>query len=438
MYKWLHIVLMIAVSVTSAQNNWQQLTAPTIEKYFLNSVTINKNGTHGWAVGHVSVYPDQRYFIIKTTNGGTTWQEKTNGIPLNFKALRTLASVSFPNASYGYCAGSYGGLFKTTDGGENWTQLQWGGDTTLSFNLASVAFIDINTGWIMSNNVVKKTTDGGASWTPQLQSFYTGKKLIVQDIYTVWSITDYIHRTTDGGAHWNKINVNDSLSFSQGSFLTNYEGWLMGNYYGMYSKYGNYIYHTTDAGLHWTNSLFPKGSTGVYWQANDMVFVYPKYGWVCGGGGEIYMTTDGGTTWTDDYDASTDIYHLHALDANHVWAVGTNDVISSTTTGIYFRTGPNDVRDLTNATPIHFSLEQNYPNPFNPNTTISYQLSKQSHVTLKVFNVLGQEDAMLVNGVEEPGNKSVNFNAGNLPSGVYYYRLQAGSFVETKKLLLIR
>jgi len=85
-----------------------------------------------------------------------------------------------------------------------------------------------------------------------------------------------------------------------------------------------------------------------------------------------------------------------------------------------------------------FTLKQNYPNPFNPSTTISYQLRTQSNVTLKVFDVLGREVATLVNSVEQAGDKSVNFDAGNLESGVYYYRLQAGDFIEIKKLVLLR
>ncbi len=85
-----------------------------------------------------------------------------------------------------------------------------------------------------------------------------------------------------------------------------------------------------------------------------------------------------------------------------------------------------------------FSLSQNYPNPFNPVTTIDYQLPKQSHVTLRVFDVLGREVATLVNGIEEPGYKSVKFNADRFSTGVYYYRLQAGDYVQTKKLLLLR
>jgi hypothetical protein len=88
--------------------------------------------------------------------------------------------------------------------------------------------------------------------------------------------------------------------------------------------------------------------------------------------------------------------------------------------------------------PVKFSLKQNYPNPFNPVTTIGYQIPKQSYVTLKVFDLLGREVATLVNSVEQAGNKSVNFIAGNLESGVYYYRLQAGNYTETRKLVLLK
>jgi hypothetical protein len=92
--------------------------------------------------------------------------------------------------------------------------------------------------------------------------------------------------------------------------------------------------------------------------------------------------------------------------------------------------------------PNEFRLFQNYPNPFNPSTTIPYYLARSSQVLLRVYNVLGLEVAILVNGRQEAGSYTVPFdiNKGtfNLSSGVYFYRLEAGSFVSTKKLILIK
>ena len=93
---------------------------------------------------------------------------------------------------------------------------------------------------------------------------------------------------------------------------------------------------------------------------------------------------------------------------------------------------------LSTDLPPHFSLDQNYPNPFNPATTISFSLPSQSFVTLKVFDLVGREQATIVSEEMSAGDHSRQWNAEGLPSGVYFYRMQAGSFNETKKLILLR
>jgi len=97
------------------------------------------------------------------------------------------------------------------------------------------------------------------------------------------------------------------------------------------------------------------------------------------------------------------------------------------------------VNDKTNSEMIRsYNLYQNYPNPFNPSTLIGYQLPASVFVTLKVFDVLGNEVETLAHERQNAGNHSVQFNASNLPSGVCFYKLQAGNYSTTKKLLLLK
>ena len=97
------------------------------------------------------------------------------------------------------------------------------------------------------------------------------------------------------------------------------------------------------------------------------------------------------------------------------------------------------VREIAGSTlPGSFELKQNYPNPFNPTTRIGFQIVAPGFVTLKVYDILGREVRTLVNEELKAGSYEKTFDASGLASGVYYYRIQAGDFAETKKLLLLR
>ena len=90
------------------------------------------------------------------------------------------------------------------------------------------------------------------------------------------------------------------------------------------------------------------------------------------------------------------------------------------------------------ALPCEFALYQNFPNPFNPATTIRYDVAEGSHVSLKLFNLLGQEVGTLVDQMQKAGQYSLDLNASSLASGVYLYRMQAGNFISTKKLMIVK
>jgi hypothetical protein len=103
------------------------------------------------------------------------------------------------------------------------------------------------------------------------------------------------------------------------------------------------------------------------------------------------------------------------------------------------RTGATSAEsNAQSSIPESFALEQNHPNPFNPSTVVGYAVPKSSYITLKVYDLLGRQVAVLFEGMAAPGWYTVNFQGTNLPSGTYLCRLEAGGFVQTKKMLLLK
>jgi hypothetical protein len=150
---------------------------------------------------------------------------------------------------------------------------------------------------------------------------------------------------------------------------------------------------------------------------------------------------DTGYVWLDknyefniNSDTSNNLWIVIGIWGN--WEVARTYYIDSLSIHIQVD-NPNDLQDDGGFVPDYY-LHQNYPNPFNPSTSISYSISERAFVTLKVYDVLGNEIAILVNEEKTIGNYKVDFDASGLPSGIYFYRLQAGSFVETKKMVLMR
>jgi hypothetical protein len=159
---------------------------------------------------------------------------------------------------------------------------------------------------------------------------------------------------------------------------------------------------------------------------------------VVGEGGTILRTTDGGITWTKQSSGGGSILRsVFLANANIGTVVGDGGIILRTTSG-------GDVvsvesKPLENSSSLHeYKLDQNFPNPFNPTTNISFDLPSKSFVSLKVFDLLGREVAVLLSEEVSAGRYVRQWNALSLPSGIYFYRLEAGLFVETKKAILLR
>jgi hypothetical protein len=155
----------------------------------------------------------------------------------------------------------------------------------------------------------------------------------------------------------------------------------------------------------------------------------------------VFLTTDNGTLWVAAKTGMTDTTVLALTVSNGNLFAATVNSIAGTFSGVW-RRPLSEMTAVHNGTatelPKEFSLSQNYPNPFNPATTIRYSLPSSSRVNLGVYNVLGQLVSELVNEEATIGWKEVQWNAEDVPSGVYFYRLQAGTFAETKKLILLK
>ncbi len=156
----------------------------------------------------------------------------------------------------------------------------------------------------------------------------------------------------------------------------------------------------------------------------------------------IKYSSSGVQQWIVSFDSTNGngYYTAIALDAsNNIYAVASQQVNSSVYSTLTFKYSQlSGIRQISSEVPNTYSLNQNYPNPFNPTTNIHFAITKSSFVKLVVYDVLGKEAATLVNEKLESGSYNADWDASNYPSGVYFYKLEAGSFVDTKKMILIK
>jgi photosystem II stability/assembly factor-like uncharacterized protein len=377
---------------------------------------------------------------------------------------------------------------RTTNGGTNWIASSIPDASSLI--ACNMTATDANNAWIAFDSTsgsttssgIFRTTNGGVSWTKQIAAkdpmfvyfFDNSNGLVVgkpQGGY--WAI----YTTTNGGEAWSRVPSSNIPSPISGETIE--PGGApcgFGNSFWFASILGNgSLYRTTDKGLTWGRSTAIQGAVGM-----AVAFENELVGLVSSDSpAKFRHTTDGGQTFSDAGSLNGITYHYltaipgspgayimtnfdlfgwlpgsaYTLNGGQTWNVidnvnhGRNDFVSPTcgwsgggNDSLYKYTGiPLPVDEEINSTqPDKFSLAQNYPNPFNPSTKISWQSSVSSWQTLKVYDVLGNEVATLVDEYKPAGNYEVKFSADGLTSGIYFYKLQAGSFGETKKMILMR
>ena len=410
-----------------------------------------------WAVGRGG-------HIITSTDSGTNWINHTIG------TRRQLNAICFLNDNYGYITG-YNILLKTTNAGKHWEEkeIPFDGDP------GSIWFVDSLTGFACCRYNLLKTTDGGDTWIIILTLSSDNFKeicFINRNIGWIGTIGGKIYKTIDGGINWNVISDLE-ISIYTMDFINESLGWC-GGYIGLQK--------TTNGGFSWINISLP-----VYIVPTDIFFINNQIGWVIGYGegailktidggqtweiqhnfptfgaalprslsfsdslnglattgkielGNVLQTTNGGDTWNAvDLPTSNVMRNLWFINKERGWILGNLGNIFCNDNSIIVST--NNLK--FNSIPNKLILSQNYPNPFNPSTKISWQSPVGSWQTLKVYDVLGREVVTLIDEYRETGYHEVEFNPESSikhpASGVYFYLLRAGDYVETKKMIYLK
>jgi photosystem II stability/assembly factor-like uncharacterized protein len=366
-----------------------------------DSWTQVNSGLSSLFVYALKVYSDGKIFagtenagLFVSADNGESWIQKNNGLTNSL----VQAIVVVPNGSV--FVGTGDGVFRSTDAGEHWTQTNGGlaSGTVGSLAVNSFGYIFAGPG----DDGVFLSTDNGATWS----AYNTGmpSSTLIKSFAT--NSSDYVLAGSNQGVVFRSTQSTIALPIQLVSFIALPVGNQVCLTWRTISEVKNYGFQVEKSTV--------AAST----------YALVKNGFVAGHGTTIephdYFFIDSTATSGRWY------YRLKQINLD-----GTSYTFDPVAVDVL-----TVVASVT-AIPRAYQLNQNYPNPFNPSTTIRYGLPQKSQVTLKVYNTLGQLVTTLVNGEQGAGYHEVRFDGSNLASGVYFYRLQAGNFVQTKKLLLL-
>ncbi|MFO7527071.1 MAG: YCF48-related protein [Ignavibacteriaceae bacterium] len=404
-----------------AQDHWQKLNSPTNE-LLRNLSAVDEN--YVWAAGTNGT-------IIRTTNGGKEWETLNTGVTTAiydvFFLDRNLGwAVTFP-----FEPPYYTGILKTTNGGDNW-QIQQYPEEFIQFR--TIHFLDSLNGFVGGVRI-EKTSDGGGTWQrvivdsnevsdyPVIRFKFFDNQLG----FASGGSRDHagvMWRTTNGGFKWTAESVSPDEVFD----------FHLQDSLNIVALSGDpeYIFPTvlvksTNAGADWIST-----NLQLFFISWAIDFRNVNEAWSASGINFLF-SSDGGDNWSvKETPDSAAVFDIQFVNDTVGFACGQDGVI------LKYTGSTVNIDDEPIILIENFELYQNYPNPFNPSTTISYQIPEESNVSLKVYNLLGSEVAVLVNEEKPAGIYEVEFISDNLSSGIYFYTLNAGNFIKTKKMILLR
>ena len=419
------IVIVLFSSITNGQGHWEKIAQPTDKLlrhvFFVDSLT-------GWCSGADGI-------IIHTTDGAISWTKQNSSV------TTFIVDIFFLNKNLGWAltlrnVPPFGTtVLKTTNGGEDWLPIDYPEDNVF---MTTVFYFDSLDGWL-GGSTIAGTTDGGLSWQeanidsnlisgpPVLKFNFYSRKFG----YTCGGVLDFagvIWRTTDFGKNWSTTGVSpdevyDLFVFDSFNAIT-----LSGDPEGFLGT-GNI--KSSNAGVSWVYTELPLTALSFVIDFRTLT-----EGWSASGF-KFLFTRNNGESWSEiETPDSAVIFDLMFTDSLTGYAVGERGVV------IKYFPQPVNINIKSAFLPEDFVLYQNYPNPFNPSTKIGFGISEFGFVSLKVYDVLGNEAVTLVNTEKPAGIYEIEFSANiegeELTSGIYYYRLMTAGMVQTKKMILLK
>jgi len=425
-----------------AQGTWQDVSPENVSAGLLRLYQLSNN---------FYIIKTNSNYYLKSSNQGLTWEKVT----LDFN----------PESYTGYDFGSVKYIYAQKDNGTNYNNAIFksvnGGITFDTIKIASplykwedLFFTDSLNGFVKSRAIqvsssinaseyLFKTSNGGVSWdtcykfrvfsssigggssyernyfrTFNIRSYNIGFAPLVEQFSSFSGTTYYsrLMKTTNSGLTWDTASPRVLASYGTVFYSDSSWAYFAGNQ-GLYRYKGNGIPVDSISGF----------GGGYFFKNRKEGFNYS--------GNFLRFTTDSLKTWSS-ISMGHDIQNVNFINDNLGFILTNDGKIYRTTDGGAI----SGVSQISSEVLEKFSLSQNYPNPFNPSTKINYEIKSSGFVSLKVFDLLGKEVATLVNEKQNAGSYVVDFNSTefNLPSGIYFYTLNAGEFKETRKMVLVK
>lgn len=406
-------IFLSSFSIVFAQ--WSQTNGPNSNVTYVKTLAVSGSYIYvGTATNSTSIG------IYMSTNNGSNWIEINNGLTdLRVNQIITNGSIVY--------AVTTTKIFVSTDNGTNWTSIS--NSIPASYHFYSLYIFGTNLIIGADQGGVFFSSNNGISW--DYRGILSAGPVVVNCFLVSGTnlfagTTNGIFLSTNNGLTW--VNRSNGLLDQTTYSLVQLGGNLYCGNYGWLSK-------STNSGVTWTATSLPTSIVNCIIVSGSNLIAATQTATIANTG--IFLSTDYGISWMQKNQgigypapyalslAVVNNFIFAGVSSHAVWRRSLNDILTN-------------IQSVSQKIPSKYYLSQNYPNPFNPITNIKFAIPKNEFVTIKVYNVAGKEIKELVNQIISAGEYKIDFDGTGLESGVYFYRIKAGEFLETKKMILIK